>query len=113
MTFSKDLTADEAYDAAAEMDFQIADCGVAAAKAIEEGDMEKAIEDLQTILELNRSMKEAAEIGEHKEWVEYANALADHVKETLQAIEDGREWDAFGGAKEIPELSKLYLGRRQ
>lgn len=109
MTFPDDLTIDEAYDAAGEMDFQIADASIAAARAIEEGDMEKADAHLQTVLNLNESMKEAAEIGGLDNWIEYADALANHVEETQQALEEGREWDAFEGTKEIPELYKWHL----
>lgn len=112
MTFPNDLTEDQAYDAACEQDFQIADAAVAAARAIEDGDMEKADGHLAGVLELNEHMKEAAEIGGLDNWIEYADGLKDQAEEARMAIEDGREWDAFEAAVEIPELSKRYLGHR-
>ena len=111
MTFPDDLTVDEAYDAAAEMDFQIADAAMAAARSIEEGNLEEARSHLETVLDLNNSMHEAAEIGDFDDWIEYCNALAEHTEEAQQAIKEDREWDAFEGAIDIPELAKRYLGR--
>jgi len=63
MAYPEDLTEDEAYDAAAEVDFQIADVAVAAARAIEEGNFEKADSKLREIRSMAENMKEAAEIG--------------------------------------------------
>jgi hypothetical protein len=111
VTFPDNLTVDEAYDAACEVDFQIADVAVAASKAIEEGDYETADGLLSEVQELNQSMKEAAKTGELDEWVAYSDALSEHVEETRQAIAEDREWDAFEGAVEIPELAEWHLGR--
>jgi len=111
VTFPEDLSVDQAYDAACEQDFQIADEAVAAARAIEDGDLEEADACFARLLELNNVMKEAAEIGGLDKWVEYADVLENHTDEAREALEEEREWDAFEAAKEIPEMAERYLGR--
>jgi len=111
MAYPEDLTEDEAYDAAAEVDFQITDVAVAAARAIEEGNFEKADSKLREIRSMAENMKEAAEIGGLERWIEYADGLSEHVEQTRNAIEEGRGWDAFDNTVEIPELCARYTTR--
>jgi len=109
MTFPDDLTTDQAYDAACEQDSQIADCAVAAAQAMEEGNWKNADHHLSSVLDLNEAMREAAEIGGLDDWIEYADALEERVCEIRQDIEDGKEWDAFEKTVEIPEMPRWFL----
>lgn len=109
MTFPDDLTTDQAYDAACEQDSQIADCAVAAAQAMEESNWEEADHHLSSVLDLNKAMREAAEIGGLDDWTEYAEALEERVYEVRQDIKDGKECDAFEETAEIPEMARWYL----
>lgn len=111
VTFPDDLTEDQAHDGACEQDFQIADAAVAAVEAIEEGNIEEADRHLAGVLDLNENMRELAEIGGLDNWVEYSDGLKEHTEKAREAIEEGREWDAFEAAVEIPEMAEEYLGR--